>query len=582
MKKNLLQISALAASVTIALTGCGGGTDEGFDPNFSADAPLEISMPMLTAEMTEESGEQTIDLVAGVTVDGEPAQGNIIISDLQFTTSPLYRTPQAPSIGQPNQTISPFTVDGRNLVVDTDLFADRLSTCDTSDNFGSTPGSEPDGLLDNPPTVTYTIDFAIDNGFNFQPGEVLPRRTLELTVNAIFDDVESVTAEPVRVSLGKEGSLFATVLPQKACDQRLSYSVADESIATIDDNGNITTLAIGETTVTVTSLSNPELSTTVALEVFSEFTLNLTNKDIDENGLTTDIKTTPSCVSAGLYVEPQPASGETLTGDYTYEWTSSNEIDFPLAEAIHYGEDGMGRFSTGDINSVGSQFEASVAYLSGDTGSFPSDDVESKSATVIVEKNLMCDPGTSAHPAGFNTDFNLDGEGAPWKPDGLVTAVDDSLSGKALEVTMTNVNNGFTRILQQVFNKQRNWHSSTYGLGGASVGKTYKFAMWVKLQEVPETDVQLRHVVLPFAYQDGPTGPGFDRRLEAAGIFTSTLRPTTEWQLVEFVDDATGSREWSVPENWTVVTDVFVFYEFLGFPVGAKVLIDEYSSVEIQ
>lgn len=91
MKKNLLQISALAASVTIALTGCGGGTDEGFDPNFSADAPLEISMPMLTAEMTEESGEQTIDLVAGVTVDGEPAQGNITISDLQFTTSPLYR-----------------------------------------------------------------------------------------------------------------------------------------------------------------------------------------------------------------------------------------------------------------------------------------------------------------------------------------------------------------------------------------------------------------------------------------------------------------------------------------------------------
>ena len=194
----------------------------------------------------------------------------------------------------------------------------------------------------------------------------------------------------------------------------------------------------------------------------------------------------------------------------------------------------------------------------------------------------MCEPGTSAHPAGFNTDFNLDGEGANWIPNGVVSAVDEALSGKALEVTMNNANSGFTRILQQVFNKQRNWHSSTYGLGGASIGKTYKFAMWVKLQEMPQNDVQLRHIVLPFAYQDGPTGPGFDRRLDAAGIFTATLRPTTEWQLVEFVDDATGSREWSVPENWTVVTDVFIFYEFIGFPVGAKVLIDEYSSVEVQ
>lgn len=582
MKKNFLKISTLAATLTTALTGCGGGTDEGYDPNFSADAPLVISIPVITAEMSEESGEQTIDLVAGVTVDDQTLQGNIVVSDLQFTASPAYRTPQAPSIGQPNQTISPFTVEGRNLVVDTDLFADRLSTCDTSDNFGSTPGSEPDGLLDNPPSVTYTIDYAIDNGFTLQPGEVLPRRTLELTVNAIFDEVESVTAEPIRVSLGKEDSLFATVLPQKACDQRLSYSVEDERIATIDDNGNITTLSIGETTATVTSLSNPELSTTVALEVFSEFTLNLTNKDIDENGLTTDIKSTPSCVSAGLYVKPLPASGEALTGEYTYEWSSSNAIDFPLAETIHFGEGGIGRFSTGDINNVGSQFEASVAYLSGDTGTFPSDDVESNSATVIIEKNLMCEPGTSAHPAGFNTDFNLDGDGAPWKPNGVVTAVDDALSGKALEVTMTNANSGFTRILQQVFNKQRNWHSSTYGLGGASVGKTYMFAMWVKLQEVPETEVQLRHVVLPFAYQDGPTGAGFDKRLEAAGIFTSTLRPTTEWQLVEFIDDATGSREWTVPENWTMVTDVFVFYEFLGFPEGAKVLIDEYSSVEVK
>ena len=392
-------------------------------------------------------------------------------------------------------------------------------------------------------------------------------------MNAVFDAVESVTAEPIRVLMGQEAQLFATVLPEKACSQDLSYTIADPSIASIDDNGNISTLQAGETTVTVSSTDAPDKSVTVGLEVFSEFTLAITNRDLDSNGLPSDMKEVPACVTAGFNVSPTPAFGDSLTGDYTYSWTSSIDVDFPVT-AVNYGESGVGMYQVGDATTVGFTFDASVSLASGDTGSTAFEDVMSQNITANVVQNLMCETGVSAHPAGFNTDFNLDGAGAPWKG-GTVATSDDSLSGSALEVTAGDGES--TNIVQQVFNKQRNWHSATYGLGTSSIGQTYKYSVWVKLPVMPTEDITLKHVMLAWTYEGGPSGPGFDLRRPTAGILSATLQKTTDWQLVEFVNEATGDREWSVPPEWNVSTDVFQFWEIYGLPEGEKILLDEYA-----
>ncbi|WP_166425441.1 Ig-like domain-containing protein [Paraglaciecola sp. 20A4] len=582
MKKHLLVNKVTAAMLTTFLAGCGGGTDEGYDPGFSASDIVTFEAAELSASFDEETGMQEVDLLAGATADGKPLTGNINISDFNFTADQNFITPQVRGNGLANQTVSPFSEQDAKLIIDTDKFADQLSTCDTTDLRGG-PRDEndnptPDGFLDKPAQVTYTIDFAVDNGFDLPAGQVLPRRTLTLTMNAVFDAVQSVTAEPIRVLMGQEAQLFATVLPEKACSQGLNYTIADPSIATIDNMGNITTLQAGQTTVIVASTDSPDKSVTVNLEVFSEFTLAITNRDVDSNGLPSDMKEVPACVTAGFNVTPTPAFGDTLTGDYAYNWTSSNEMDFP-ASAVNYGESGVGMFSVGDASTVGFTFDATVSLDSGDTGATVFADVASQNVTATVIRNLMCETGESAHPAGFNTDFNLDGAGAPWKG-GTVIASDDSLSGSALEVTAGDGES--TNIVQQVFNKQRNWHSATYGLGGSSIGQTYKYSVWVKLPVLPTQDITLKHVLLAWTYEGGPSGPGFDLRKPTAGILSATLQKTTQWQLVEFINEATGNREWSVPPEWNVSTDVFQFWEIYGLPEGEKILLDEYAAMPVQ
>ncbi|QHJ11603.1 hypothetical protein FX988_01837 [Paraglaciecola mesophila] len=582
MKKHLLVNKITAAMLSTILAGCGGGTDKGYDPDFGASAAVTFDAPEITASFDEETGNQEVDLLAGATADGQPLTGTINISDFNFTVDQNFVTPQVRGNGLANQTVSPFFEQDGKLIIDTDKFSDHLSSCDSTDVSGGpldeNDNPTPDGFLDSPPQVTYTIDFAVDNGFELAPGEVLPRRTLTLTMNAVFDEVESVTAEPLRVLMGEEAQLFATVLPEKACSQGLSYSIADPSIATIDDNGNITTVQAGETTVTVTSTDSPDKSITVALEVFSEFTLAITNRDLDSNGLPSDMKEVPACVTAGFNVSPTPAFGDSLNGDYTYNWTSNNDIDFP-ATSISYGENGVGMYTVGDASTVGFTFDASVSLESGDTGSTDIADVAEQSINATVVRNLMCDTGVSAHPAGFNTDFNLDGVGAPWRG-GVVNISTDSLSGSALEVTAGE--GEATKILQQVFNKQRNWHSATYGLGTSSIGQSYKYSVWVKLPVMPTEDITLKHVILAWTYEGGPSGPGFDFRRPTAGILSATLQKTTQWQLVEFVNEATDEREWSVPPQWNVSTDVFQFWEIYGLPEGEKILLDEYAVIPLQ
>lgn len=80
---------------------------------------------------------------------------------------------------------------------------------------------------------------------------------------------------PTSVTLEQEGgilnngmtwTLHATVLPEDAADKTLTWTSADESVATIDDSGVITTHAPGQTTITAVSTAGG-VSTTYNLVV---------------------------------------------------------------------------------------------------------------------------------------------------------------------------------------------------------------------------------------------------------------------------------------------------------------------------
>lgn len=80
---------------------------------------------------------------------------------------------------------------------------------------------------------------------------------------------------PTSVTLVQEGgilnngmtwTLHATVLPEDAADKTITWTSADESVATIDDSGVITTHAPGQTTITAASTAGG-VSTTYNLVV---------------------------------------------------------------------------------------------------------------------------------------------------------------------------------------------------------------------------------------------------------------------------------------------------------------------------
>ena len=90
-------------------------------------------------------------------------------------------------------------------------------------------------------TITVTTE---DGGF-----------TGACTINVYSQAVTGVTIEPseAELTVGSSTKLTATVLPENATNKNVIYSVDDESILSVDQDGNVTGLSLGTATVTVTT-----------------------------------------------------------------------------------------------------------------------------------------------------------------------------------------------------------------------------------------------------------------------------------------------------------------------------------------
>ena len=97
-------------------------------------------------------------------------------------------------------------------------------------------------------------------------------------VPIIVTPVESITADDITMMTGETAQITPTVLPADA-NQAVTYASANTSIATVSEDGLVTAVAAGTTTITITSVSTPEVSTTINVTVNSNpdnvvFTVN--------------------------------------------------------------------------------------------------------------------------------------------------------------------------------------------------------------------------------------------------------------------------------------------------------------------
>ncbi len=86
-----------------------------------------------------------------------------------------------------------------------------------------------------------------------------------------FVPVESIflSLNDVWLTVGQSKMPIVTMYPENASDKSEIWTISDESVATVDELGNITAVAEGSCTVTVTSKQNPDVYATIPVTVVS-------------------------------------------------------------------------------------------------------------------------------------------------------------------------------------------------------------------------------------------------------------------------------------------------------------------------
>ncbi|MBQ6818959.1 MAG: Ig-like domain-containing protein [Clostridia bacterium] len=142
----------------------------------------------------------------------------------------------------------------------------------------------------------------------------------------VISDVTRITLSHNEVTLGSatvlSHQLTATVTPQDAPEKRLTYQSSHPSVATVDENGLIKAVARGQAVITATTLDGQASATC---------TVTVTE-------IVTEIKLNQSKVVMWDYGEYVLTANVIAEGQYTVEWSSSNDdIATVSSSGIVYG-----------------------------------------------------------------------------------------------------------------------------------------------------------------------------------------------------------------------------------------------------
>ena len=126
---------------------------------------------------------------------------------------------------------------------------------------------------------------------------------------------ESITLDKIEISLEatETATLLVTVLPELTTDKSVEWSSSDESVATIDANGLVTAIAVGEATITATTADGSNLTASCKVTVVPTLAETIT---LDKTEISLEATETATLIAIVL---PE------LVTDKSVEWSSSNE-----------------------------------------------------------------------------------------------------------------------------------------------------------------------------------------------------------------------------------------------------------------
>ena len=82
--------------------------------------------------------------------------------------------------------------------------------------------------------------------------------------------VEGITIEgDASISVGNTTTLTAVVSPEDATNKNVTWTSSDTNVATVDDNGVVTGVSVGDVTITVTSEDNPDITDQYSMTIIN-------------------------------------------------------------------------------------------------------------------------------------------------------------------------------------------------------------------------------------------------------------------------------------------------------------------------
>ncbi len=137
--------------------------------------------------------------------------------------------------------------------------------------------------------ATFLPNIGADNNFN---SEIDPTNIL----------VTGVTVSNQNTSLlpGEQLTLTATVSPVDAANTNVTWSSSNTSVATVDNAGTVTAVALGTTNITVTT-EDGGFTATTSVEVTPEFVVNLLNGDLEQGLTDWNSWNNPQSITNGYY-----------------------------------------------------------------------------------------------------------------------------------------------------------------------------------------------------------------------------------------------------------------------------------------
>ena len=134
-------------------------------------------------------------------------------------------------------------------------------------------------------------------------------------VTVISSLAQSITLDKTEVSLEvtETAALVATVLPETTSNKSVEWKSSNEAVATVNNKGEVTAIAVGEATITVTTVDGSNLSVSCTVTVVPTLAETIT---LDKIEISLEATETATLIATVL---PE------LTTDKSVEWSSSDE-----------------------------------------------------------------------------------------------------------------------------------------------------------------------------------------------------------------------------------------------------------------